>query len=79
MSFASMHNDYLDPEHGSRYEPQYETCQAKVQDEFPGWNVDGTLVQGGITQIEYDGEVMGWFFSEKLAEHVCEALNNCNK
>lgn len=65
----------------SRRETTYETCEARLQDEFPNARTDGGNLMGGtITQIvlasESDaGEVVGWFNDPEFAEKVCELLN----
>lgn len=61
-------------------------CQAKVQDEFPGWaDEDGELIGGYITQVEditnpHDAsEVVGWFSNEELAAKVVRLLNGSKR
>lgn len=59
---------------------KYGICEAKMQDEFPGFKFpDGKLVLGTITQLELsdsqESEVVAWFRDEALAEKVARLLN----
>ena len=60
---------------------KYGTCEAKIQDEFPGWaDENGERVGGSITQLELTspsdaGEVVAWFSDPALAELVARLLN----
>lgn len=60
---------------------EYGTCDARMQDEFPGFKGDdGKLVEGSITQVEEihpgdAGVVVAWFDDGKLAEKVVALLN----
>jgi hypothetical protein len=61
---------------------KYTTCEARIQDEFPGVaDSNGKLLTGTITQVELTsdgdaGEVVAWFNDEELAEKVCALLNS---
>ena len=59
---------------------RYGTCEANIQDEFPGFGRPGKLVLGTITQVERlhagdAGEVVAWFEDSELAERVVALLN----
>ena len=61
---------------------KYGTCEARMQDEFPGFKDEhGALIGGGITQVEditnpsEAGEVVAWFMDPALAEKVVRLLN----
>lgn len=62
----------------------YQTCEASVQDEFPGWaDGDGSPITGTITQLELhnphdSSQVVAWFADPKLAERVARLLNRPN-
>jgi hypothetical protein len=60
---------------------KYQTCEARIQDEFPNaTDSNGRPMCGTITQVELynphdSSEVVAWFTDERLAEKVCRLLN----